>query len=162
MSLLQYALWLRDNAVDRIRRALLGVLKAGPIPHHVAFIMDGNRRYARDKGVKVLQGHVDGFVALRRVRAQPMHDHPCPPPKKKQFCKLSIVTDIGDMLRPRHQGRFCIRLCDRQLQAPRRGGGWAHGLSRKSTPGTLLARVRRHIRSPRSGVENLAPQGCPR
>jgi undecaprenyl diphosphate synthase len=32
--------------------------------------MDGNRRYARNKGVKVIQGHVDGFVALRRVRAQ--------------------------------------------------------------------------------------------
>jgi ditrans,polycis-polyprenyl diphosphate synthase len=88
MSLLQYALWLRDNAVDRIRRALLGVLKAGPIPHHVAFIMDGNRRYARDKGVKVLQGHVDGFVALRRVRAQPMHDHPCPPQKKNSFANF--------------------------------------------------------------------------
>ncbi|KAF8507001.1 Decaprenyl diphosphate synthase-like protein [Russula emetica] len=67
MSLLQYALRLRDNAIDRIQRVLLGVLKTGPIPHHVAFIMDGNRRYARDKGVKVIQGHVDGFVALRRI-----------------------------------------------------------------------------------------------
>ncbi|KAF8480992.1 Decaprenyl diphosphate synthase-like protein, partial [Russula ochroleuca] len=67
MSLLQYALWLRDNAIDHIRRVLFGVLKAGPIPQHVAFIMDGNRRYARDKGVKVIQGHVDGFVALRRI-----------------------------------------------------------------------------------------------
>jgi hypothetical protein len=73
MSLLQYALWLRDNAIDHIRRVLFGVLKAGPIPQHVAFIMDGNRRYARDKGVKVIQGHVDGFVALRRVRAHTMH-----------------------------------------------------------------------------------------
>ena len=100
MSLLQYALWLRDNAVDRIRRALLGVLKAGPIPHHVAFIMDGNRRYARDKGVKVIQGHVDGFVALRRVRAQTMRTRP---PLKKNpfiFCNLQLVTDIGNMLRP--------------------------------------------------------------
>jgi hypothetical protein len=70
MSLLQCAHWLRDNAIDRIRRVLLGVLKAGPVPHHVAFIMDGNRRYARNKGVKVIQGHVDGFAALRRVRAQ--------------------------------------------------------------------------------------------
>ena len=67
MSLLQYASRLRDNTIDRIRRVLLGILKTGPIPHHVAFIMDGNRRYARDKGVKVIQGHVDGFAALRRV-----------------------------------------------------------------------------------------------
>ena len=70
MSLLQCALWLRDNAIDRIRRVLLGILKAGPIPHHVAFIMDGNRRYAREKGVKVIEGHSDGFVALRRVRTR--------------------------------------------------------------------------------------------
>ncbi|KAH9996525.1 Decaprenyl diphosphate synthase-like protein [Russula vinacea] len=67
MSLLRYAFWLRDNAIDSIRRVLLGVLKAGPVPQHVAFIMDGNRRYAREKGVKVIEGHVDGFVALRRI-----------------------------------------------------------------------------------------------
>jgi len=67
MSLLQYGHWLRDIAISRIQRVLLGALKAGPIPQHVAFIMDGNRRYARDKGVKVIQGHLEGFVALRRI-----------------------------------------------------------------------------------------------
>ncbi|KAI0307911.1 dehydrodolichyl diphosphate synthetase [Multifurca ochricompacta] len=67
MPLLRSALWLRDKAIDRTRRAFLAVLRAGPIPQHVAFVMDGNRRYARIKGMKVLQGHVDGFVALRRV-----------------------------------------------------------------------------------------------
>ena len=68
MPIQQYAHWLRDKAIDRIQRVLLCVLKAGPIPQHVAFVMDGNRRYARTKGMKVIQGHVDGFVALRRVR----------------------------------------------------------------------------------------------
>ena len=105
MSLLQNALWLRDNAIDRVRRVLLGVLKAGPIPHHVAFIMDGNRRYARDKGVKVIQGHVDGFVALRRVRAQ---NRLCTvyelASKKKTFFlggpHQQLVTDTGNMLLP--------------------------------------------------------------
>jgi hypothetical protein len=72
MPVLQYAQWLRDKAIDRIRRVLLGVLRAGPIPQHVAFVMDGNRRYARTRGMKVIQGHVDGFVALRRVR---FHTH---------------------------------------------------------------------------------------
>jgi len=67
MPIQQYAHWLRDKAIDRIQRVLLCVLKAGPIPQHVAFVMDGNRRYARTKGMKVIQGHVDGFVALRRV-----------------------------------------------------------------------------------------------
>ena len=68
MPIQQYANWLRDKAIDYSQRVLLGVLRAGPIPQHVAFVMDGNRRYARTKGMKVIQGHVDGFVALRRVR----------------------------------------------------------------------------------------------
>ncbi|KAI0004227.1 Di-trans-poly-cis-decaprenylcistransferase [Russula compacta] len=67
MPIVQYARWLQDKATDRIRRALLTVLRAGPIPQHIAFVMDGNRRYARMKGMKLIQGHVDGFVALRRV-----------------------------------------------------------------------------------------------
>lgn len=87
MSPLQYALWLRDKTIDRIRRVLLGVLKAGPVPRHVAFIMDGNRRYARAKGVNVIQGHIDGFAALRRVRAQTRFYAPCTNSikKKKNF-----------------------------------------------------------------------------
>ena len=93
MSLLRYAFWLRDNAIDSIRRVLLGVLKAGPVPQHVAFIMDGNRRYAREKGVKVIEGHVDGFVALRRVRALKRCTNPT-----KNTCKLFTAIDIGNML----------------------------------------------------------------
>lgn len=68
---LQHAYGLRDKTIDRIQRVLLGVLRAGPIPRHVAFVMDGNRRYARTKGVKVIQGHVDGSAALLRVRPTP-------------------------------------------------------------------------------------------
>lgn len=67
MPFLSSVCWLRDQTFDHIRRAFLTVLRAGPIPQHVAFVMDGNRRYARVKGMKVIQGHVDGFVALRRV-----------------------------------------------------------------------------------------------
>ena|SRR5579863_3214211 len=68
---LQYACWFRDKTIDRVQRVLLGVLRAGPIPQHVAFIMDGNRRYARTKGMKVTEGHADGSVALLRVRLTP-------------------------------------------------------------------------------------------
>jgi ditrans,polycis-polyprenyl diphosphate synthase len=48
---------------------VLNVLAAGPIPRHVAFVMDGNRRYARQNQKRVQDGHADGFVALRRVSA---------------------------------------------------------------------------------------------
>lgn len=67
-AFLQPTYGLRDKTLDRIQRVLLGVLRAGPIPRHVAFVMDGNRRYARTKGKKVIQGHVDGSAALLRVR----------------------------------------------------------------------------------------------
>ncbi|TEB39390.1 dehydrodolichyl diphosphate synthetase [Coprinellus micaceus] len=46
---------------------VLNVLAAGPIPRHVAFVMDGNRRYARQNQKRVQDGHADGFVALRRI-----------------------------------------------------------------------------------------------
>lgn len=46
---------------------LLFLLALGPIPNHVAFVMDGNRRYARELGQQVENGHAEGFNALRRV-----------------------------------------------------------------------------------------------
>ena len=43
------------------------------MPKHVGFVMDGNRRYSRAKGIAVRDGHSDGFVALRRVRYSATH-----------------------------------------------------------------------------------------
>lgn len=59
--------WLRDATPEWVKNALLRVLAAGPIPRHVAFVMDGNRRYARALHKRVEQGHAEGLVALRRV-----------------------------------------------------------------------------------------------
>jgi ditrans,polycis-polyprenyl diphosphate synthase len=56
--------WLQGSA----EKFLLYVLASGPIPQHVAFVMDGNRRYARKERKKTIQGHAEGFMALRRVR----------------------------------------------------------------------------------------------
>lgn len=36
-------------------------------PHHIAFTMDGNRRWARASGVPTLRGHQQGALALRRT-----------------------------------------------------------------------------------------------
>ncbi|KAI0647257.1 Di-trans-poly-cis-decaprenylcistransferase [Trametes meyenii] len=59
--------WIRDQAAAKAQDALIAVLKAGPIPQHVAFILDGNRRYARSKGMPVKLGHADGFYNLRKM-----------------------------------------------------------------------------------------------
>jgi undecaprenyl diphosphate synthase len=37
------------------------------IPRHVAIIMDGNRRWARGRGLPTLEGHRRGIIALREV-----------------------------------------------------------------------------------------------
>jgi len=43
---------------------LLRVLKCGQVPRHVAFIMDGNRRFARQRKIDKIQGHTMGFDKL--------------------------------------------------------------------------------------------------
>lgn len=40
---------------------------AGRLPRHVAIIMDGNRRWAKHRGLPAIEGHRRGIVALRRV-----------------------------------------------------------------------------------------------
>lgn len=42
--------------------------QAGPMPKHVAFIMDGNRRFARRQNMECLKGHMQGFNKLAEVR----------------------------------------------------------------------------------------------
>lgn len=40
---------------------------SGSIPQHIAIIMDGNRRWAKAKGLPILEGHRQGVKALRRT-----------------------------------------------------------------------------------------------
>lgn len=42
--------------------------QAGPMPKHVAFIMDGNRRFAQKKNMERQEGHMQGFNKLAEVR----------------------------------------------------------------------------------------------
>ena len=37
------------------------------VPRHVAIIMDGNRRWARERGLPAVEGHRRGIIALREV-----------------------------------------------------------------------------------------------
>lgn len=40
---------------------------AGPIPKHVAIIMDGNRRWARERRLPIIEGYRRGMTALRET-----------------------------------------------------------------------------------------------
>jgi undecaprenyl diphosphate synthase len=37
------------------------------VPRHVAIIMDGNRRWAKERGLPAIEGHRRGMIALRHV-----------------------------------------------------------------------------------------------
>ncbi|AEO71129.1 5454cbef-23b7-4fe6-b15c-ccbf9dacc643 [Thermothielavioides terrestris] len=54
-------------ALECLRSTVIGALSQGPIPRHVAFEMDGNRRYARSHKIETIEGHSLGFEALARV-----------------------------------------------------------------------------------------------
>ncbi|KAJ6096356.1 dehydrodolichyl diphosphate syntase complex subunit SPAC4D7.04c [Penicillium sp. IBT 16267x] len=49
------------------RNIVASVLEQGPIPEHIAFIMDGNRRFSRRHGMEYKQGHYLGGVALEQA-----------------------------------------------------------------------------------------------
>ncbi|KAH3918812.1 alkyl transferase [Parastagonospora nodorum] len=53
--------------VRQLRELLIGSLKQGPIPQHVAFVMDGNRRFARNHHIETVEGHNLGFESLARI-----------------------------------------------------------------------------------------------
>ena len=54
-------------ASRKINSLLLSALRQGPVPKHMAFVMDGNRRYARHRRMETLEGHSQGFLTLARV-----------------------------------------------------------------------------------------------
>lgn len=56
-----------EFAINNLKELLIGALRQGPIPQHVAFVMDGNRRFARSHGIETVEGHNLGFEALARV-----------------------------------------------------------------------------------------------
>ncbi len=56
--------------IKSARELLIGALRQGPIPQHVAFEMDGNRRFAKNHKIETIEGHNLGFEALARVRTR--------------------------------------------------------------------------------------------
>lgn len=56
--------WIREEKLSLLERLTANILKAGPMPKHVAFIMDGNRRYAQKEHKERQEGHTQGFEKL--------------------------------------------------------------------------------------------------
>lgn len=88
-------------AIKQLRELLIGALQQGPVPQHVAFEMDGNRRYARSHRMETVEGHHRGFEALARVCFF-----------ASQFWETPRLTllDYGDLLQGRREDRYRIRV----------------------------------------------------
>lgn len=76
MYLSQIRKWILQSppvewSILQLRELLIGALRQGPIPQHVAFVMDGNRRFARNHRIETVEGHNLGFEALAKVRSIP-------------------------------------------------------------------------------------------
>jgi ditrans,polycis-polyprenyl diphosphate synthase len=56
-----------NAATVNVRRLAIHMLKRGPIPRHVAFIMDGNRRWAKNWAVQPGLGHIMGFKTMEQT-----------------------------------------------------------------------------------------------
>ena len=56
--------WVRKYDYSWLERFALNVIRVGRVPRHIAVIMDGNRRYARQAGDPVMAGHKAGFEKL--------------------------------------------------------------------------------------------------
>ena len=92
-------------AIKQLRELLIGALSQGPIPQHIAFEMDGNRRYARSHKIETIEGHHLGFEALARVSSSLASITAC------VHMLIHVLTPAGarDMLQMRRES--CHGLC---------------------------------------------------
>jgi len=59
--------WVQESKLKWYENLAVNVLKCGAIPNHVAFIMDGNRRFANKCGVQKIEGHSKGSVNFKSI-----------------------------------------------------------------------------------------------
>lgn len=58
---------LADALRESTERHLLDLIRKEPVPHHLGLIMDGNRRFARDHGLLMEEGHLRGKDKLEEL-----------------------------------------------------------------------------------------------
>ena len=58
-----------STAYQTYEKRLLKEIQSRPVPNHVAVIMDGNRRYAKEFGLLVAEGHEKGKEKLEEMMA---------------------------------------------------------------------------------------------
>ncbi|AGO10434.1 AaceriABL022Wp [[Ashbya] aceris (nom. inval.)] len=94
--------------VSFVQNLLLKILQMGPLPQHVSFIMDGNRRYAKSMNLPLKLGHEAGSVALMRTL------HTC---KRAGIEAVSAYAfSIENFNRPKEEIDTLTEMLSRRLQ----------------------------------------------
>ena len=121
LEIVKYVVSIVEGSLRRFRRFwktraqgfLLAVLKAGPIPGHIALIMDGNRRYALTKHMTLKEGYEEGATSLSRVGVLLLLA------SRSAIIDLSNDTKLGARHLPsaRCEMYYYVLLFNRKLQA---------------------------------------------
>ena len=56
-----------DALRDLTEKRLFELVRQDPVPAHLAIIMDGNRRFAREAGIEITEGHAKGRDTLEEL-----------------------------------------------------------------------------------------------
>lgn len=67
ISCTEYSFPPLQSALKRLQNSCLAAIRRGPVPQHIAIIMDGNRRYARSNRIDTAEGHYSGAETLKNV-----------------------------------------------------------------------------------------------
>jgi undecaprenyl pyrophosphate synthase len=60
-----------QSGMKRLQNSCIAAIRRGPVPQHIAIIMDGNRRYARSNRMDSAEGHYSGAETLKNVTPPP-------------------------------------------------------------------------------------------
>ena len=88
---------------ERVRRPDLG----GPFPEHIAVIMDGNGRWAQERGMRRVLGHREGITSVREITTE------CARMGVKSLTLYAF--SVENWKRPRPEVRYLMRLLRRFL-----------------------------------------------
>jgi hypothetical protein len=113
-----------------LRKPAIRVIKCGPVPEHVAFIMDGNRRFALKKRARKEEGHVFGFMKLEEVFPRWTFSLLTRGPFARchlfhadRLVRWTIRIDSGLVHAARYQSGDGVRIQHRKFQEAERGSG---------------------------------------